>query len=557
MIKMIRMWTALAVLFILLVSFGLVFSTSADNSTNDSLANAEAISTGTEYSGTLTATSDEEDYYKMNIDSGKIIDISFTATSSSDMWLWFGDPSGSQIHEFPSKGGIEATYTYYLAAESTGGNYFVKLYYAEGGYSFQVDVSDQNDASSGGDVGTEIIDAYEIDSETLYSGELRDEDTIDMYKLSIDSANIINIIFTADSSSDMWIWMGDTSGDQVLEFSSKGGIMATEKYHTAYETEAGHWYFKVYYADGPYTFKIELTDQDDGGSGGDAPPEMVDAYEVDANIEYNGKLHDLDTVDYYKVWILKGASVGIKFTATTKGNMYIRVEDTEGDMVFEISSSGGVEDTQPTVSERPSGFWFVKVYYADGTYAFELTSSGGSNVTDDDITPDDDIVIDITTIEITINKIEITVEVDVNVTIEEVEISYIEGFLDGTLEELLKLQNLIDLDVYFQINPKEDDAEDIHIELDIEDNVPSDIKARNVKLFWLDEDKGEWVEVEDSEYDPDTGLLSADIDHLTVFAAYAKDETEDMEKDSAPGFEIILAILGSLLVLALVNRRRR
>jgi len=356
----------------------------------------------------------------------------------------------------------------------------------------------------------------------------------------------------------LWIWLGNTAGDKVLEFASKGGILATEKYHTAYETEAGYWYVKVYYADGPYTFKIDLTDQNDGGSGGDVAPDMVDAYEVDANVEYNGKLYDLDTADYYKIWILKGASVGIKFSATTNGNMYIRVEDTEGDMVFEISS-GGTKDTQPTVSERPSGYWFVKIYYAEGNYAFELTSSGGSdeNETDDDITIDDDININITVIEITISNVDISVESDVEVTITEIDVSDIEKFLNGTLEDSFRVQELIDLEVYFEINPVEEDAEDIHIEMDIEENVPDDVSHEDVHLYWLDEEEGEWVMVDDSMYDPDTGLLIADIDHLTVFAACAEEDTGDMDKDDAPGYEMFLAIVGSLIVLAFVNRRKR
>jgi len=545
----------LVVLFALLMSclMGMVAMNAAgDTEPNDELAQAESITTGKSYSGSLSA-SDTDDYYKVNIAAGEIIDISFIPSSSTKMYLWFGNPSGTKIGEINSFSGIEVTFTHYLSYESTAGDYYIRIYYAEGDYSFQVDVHDQNDAGSGGDAPSEMINSLEIDDGTEYSGELMDEDSQDYYKVYVDSGKIIEITFKATSATNMYCWIGDQDGNKAFEFYSKGGIEDIENYYTAYESEAGFWYVRIYYADGTYTFTADLTDQDDGGSGMDVPETMVDAYEVNANEEYNGVIYDLDNVDYYKMWVKKGATVGISFSAVSDSSMYLRVEDAEGNKVYELNSKGGIQDITPTVSERPSGYWFVKVYYADGAYAFELSADGGS----DEVTDDDDVT-NLITITITIIDIEINVDCDVEVDVTEVDIDDLDDHFDENNSEQLRVQGLIELNIYFEISPKNsaEEATDVQISLDIEEKIPEGTKTSKIRMFWLDEDKGEWVKVEGSSYDPDTGLLTGEVDHLTVFAAYAEEDSEDMDKD-APGYELVIAIFGCLLLLCILSKRRK
>ncbi len=552
--KILFVLLAAAVLFL---GAAMVMNVSADNANNDSLANAEVVTAGSPISGSLDNSEDTDDYYKVSIDAGKIIDVSFTPSSTTPMYLWFGDTNGNKIFEINSKGGIETSQTFYLAHDSPAGFYYVRVYYTDGSYSFKVTLSDQDDAASGGDAPTDVIDALEISPDTEISGELMDWDVVDMYKIWIDSGKIIKATFTPSSLTAMYLWIGNTDANKAFEINSKGGILATEKYYTANETEAGFWYFKVYYTDGTYIFNIELTDQNDGGSGHDVGPDMLTSFEADANVEYSGHLYDLDNIDHYKVWIKHQASVGISFSAATTGNMYIWVGDTEGDKVFELSSTGGIEDVVPTVSERPSGFWWVKVYYAEGSYAFKLTSSGGfdENITDDDVADDD--ITNLITVSITISSIEVTVEADIEVTLEEAKASEVDDFFNGSYEDQLRVQELVDLDILFEVNPKnsEEEAKEVHIEFGIKDNLPQGTKPENVKMFWLDEEEGEWVEIKDSEYDPSSGLIEADVDHLTVFAAYAKEDEEQME--DSPAFEIFLVILGCLAAFAFVSKRRR
>ena len=52
--------------------------------------------------------------------------------------------------------------------------------------------------------------------------------------------------------------------------------------------------------------------------------------------------------------------------------------------------------------------------------------------------------------------------------------------------------------------------------------VPAAVDPKTIKLFYYDEETDTWVEIIDSTYDEKTGILSATIDHLTVFSQMSK-----------------------------------
>ena len=115
-------------------------------------------------------------------------------------------------------------------------------------------------------------------------------------------------------------------------------------------------------------------------------------------------------------------------------------------------------------------------------------------------------------------------------------------------------ENLMDIGLVFEITSDDEDISDIHLELDIRDQIPTDVDAERIKLFWLDEVNDIWVKIETSSYDPVTGILTADIDHLTIFAPMAEETVQEKRSgesgDSSMVF--IIAIIGSVLTVLFV-----
>jgi len=113
---------------------------------------------------------------------------------------------------------------------------------------------------------------------------------------------------------------------------------------------------------------------------------------------------------------------------------------------------------------------------------------------------------------------------------------------------------LEDLGVFFEIETT-GDVNHIHLEIEVE--LDDNVDATTVKLYYYDEGEEEWVKIETSVYNEDTGKVEADIDHLTVFAAAADDSGQDVKKDDAPGgFVAALVILGMAGAVVFLSRKK-
>jgi hypothetical protein len=115
-------------------------------------------------------------------------------------------------------------------------------------------------------------------------------------------------------------------------------------------------------------------------------------------------------------------------------------------------------------------------------------------------------------------------------------------------------EGLEDLGCYFELTT-DGDINHIHIEIDI--TLEEGVDATTVKLYYYDESKDEWVKIETSVYNEDTGKIEADVDHLTVFAAMAEDTAEPADDDDSPsGFVVAVAIMCLVGAVFLFRRKR-
>jgi len=95
--------------------------------------------------------------------------------------------------------------------------------------------------------------------------------------------------------------------------------------------------------------------------------------------------------------------------------------------------------------------------------------------------------------------------------------------------------------------------------------IPAGTDPKSIKLYYYDEDEGKWVEIEDSHYNPITGILTAKLDHLTIFAPMSKETAAEKKgEDGEDGglrnitiFILIIVILVAIMCIIGVLRKKR
>lgn len=92
--------------------------------------------------------------------------------------------------------------------------------------------------------------------------------------------------------------------------------------------------------------------------------------------------------------------------------------------------------------------------------------------------------------------------------------------------------------------------------------IPQDTKAESIKLCHYDEENSKWTETKDSTYDEQTGILSAKLDHLTIFAPMSSKVSAEEEDEGAQdqlmtyGILLIIVILIIIIVIGIVIKKK-
>jgi hypothetical protein len=115
-----------------------------------------------------------------------------------------------------------------------------------------------------------------------------------------------------------------------------------------------------------------------------------------------------------------------------------------------------------------------------------------------------------------------------------------------------------DFNFFLNITTNQTNVSRFQLKIDIGfiggDIIPMGTNPDSIKLFYYDEDTNKWVEIEDSYYDPTTGILTAVVDHLTVFAPMSNEAASKQggEEDDDEGFTTIIVILVLILVIIII-----
>jgi hypothetical protein len=221
----------------------------------NSFVQALTIGAGS-YTGFIDST-DTDDYYKVNLNSGQTIWVSLIPPYGSDFDLYLYNPNQTSVASSTQSGSQADTVSY--VATSSGYHYIrIKQWSGSGVYSFTVwlsSVATQNDWSSGQDAGDSRDQALAI-SPGSGSGYLDSTDTNDYYKITTTSSGEIDVILTPPTGSDFDLYLYDSNGSQVASSIRSGSQTDTINYIA---TSAGDWYIRVYLYSGEGTYSLQVS----------------------------------------------------------------------------------------------------------------------------------------------------------------------------------------------------------------------------------------------------------------------------------------------------------
>jgi hypothetical protein len=179
------------------------------NDAGDSFSRADAIypgelvddTPGRGVTGKLDSS--DEDWFYFSVCIGQDIDITMTPPGTSDFDLALWDDTET-LKDSSSNVGNGVMESVFFTAEYTG-FYYMQITYSSGDsgqYSFDVNLSDQNDANTGDDAGDTFADAVLITPDT-YSGYLDMNDPYDWYKFVVDTGDGIHFNLEMEDTADL------------------------------------------------------------------------------------------------------------------------------------------------------------------------------------------------------------------------------------------------------------------------------------------------------------------------------------------------------------------
>jgi hypothetical protein len=183
----------------------MLFSQSQDDGgsgkdAGDDINRALTIQPGQSVRGELGGL-DEEDWYRLDVPNGHVIDLTCSpGPSASAMKFMLAD--GRQRDLLPAQevaSGSTLARRVLLNA-SSGGAYYVRVFYGSGTYELRFTSESQNDANSGTDAGDSSTEALAITPGQMLHGQIGDLDQEDWY--SVSPLHGQQITFTLDQDAE-------------------------------------------------------------------------------------------------------------------------------------------------------------------------------------------------------------------------------------------------------------------------------------------------------------------------------------------------------------------
>lgn len=372
---------SILLVFVLLASF----ATTA-YAAGDSVATATSISTGVQYSGSITE-SNSKDVYKFTLNSSGKINISLKAyiyrtdyylynENGETVWqstyrYWNGTTEIMSMDENIDL--IKGTYYFAISKNNGTGNYNFKISFTSANESFSETLIDKNN---------DIASADKISTGKTYKGQIAINDDKDLYKFTLSSSGKINIRLDAKIYKTNY-YLYNENGETVWQSTYRywNGTTEVMSMNENIDLIKGTYYFAITRNDGTgnYNFKIGFT------SAGESFAEtlthknndIASADEIVIDKTYKGQIAANDNKDLYKFKLGKTTKAKIKAVANIyKLNYYLY--DQNGNTVWSRTYVYWNNTTQKSTIEETldlsAGTYYFAVERIDGTgnYSFYI-----------------------------------------------------------------------------------------------------------------------------------------------------------------------------------------
>ncbi|MFX0050929.1 MAG: PKD domain-containing protein, partial [Candidatus Hermodarchaeota archaeon] len=208
-------------------------------------------------------------------------------------------------------------------------------------------------------------------------------DDSDYYKLTASAGQVLTVEMTPDPTANFDLSLYDPTANYRTGSSSPAGV--TESFTYALN-EAGDWRIHVFSligsTSGNYTFIVQMTSQDDAGSGGDAGDTFGTALLITPG-SYNGTLiYGSDDSDYYKLTASAGQVLTVEMTPDPTANFDLSLYDPTANYRTGSSSPAGVTESF-TYALDEAGDWRIHVFSligsTSGNYTFIIQDGSGTS----------------------------------------------------------------------------------------------------------------------------------------------------------------------------------
>jgi len=233
--------------------------------------------------------------------------------------------------------------------------------------------------------------AEEIGAGT-YTGNVSDEDEKDVYAFTVRGGDVIHITLERVAGGDhvdLCLLDHEAAGLDYLRLDSQTELV----YLTPAELGEWLWFLEVS-GEGPYQFTLDVTPQNDGGQGVDAPEDEEDGLPVQPG-EIRGMLGNDDEADVYRFPVAEGQTINVEFQADFSrfeedmSPLELALLDYEEALIENTRSAGQVAQFSVGPIEEGEGGEYKLLVSGEGDYRIllQITGAGGMQIKPPELKP--------------------------------------------------------------------------------------------------------------------------------------------------------------------------
>ena len=397
-----RFARCLTLCFVAMLVIGMSFAgvagaqtTSDTLESNDERSTATDVGSGDSYDGLSIHSSDDEDYFAVDVEAGERItaDIEFEH-SDGDLDMVIQDSTGSTLAGSASVSDDESAE--YIAQES--GTYYVQVY-GFGGDTAEYDVSIDTEEVSGDSLepNDERSSATDLGTGDSYDDlEISSATDSDYFAVQADAGDTITAdIAFSHANGDLDMVLLDADGNAL-----DGSASVSDDENIEYTvTESGTYYVEVYaFSGAPNSYDIDVNTSS-SGTDGDQIQDGADLRSISVGESADGTIDTSDpTVEgYYHEPVTfygeSGEALNIEMTSET-GDSYLVLQGPDGEyLTFNDDGGDGLDAAIEDYVLPQSGEYTIIAtsYSGSSTFNYTLSVEEGEAPEDDDLEPNDDI----------------------------------------------------------------------------------------------------------------------------------------------------------------------